>query len=247
MRLAVISDIHGNAVALETVLADLREVAPDGVVCLGDVIQGGPQPAEVTGILRNSGWPIVMGNADAWLLSGVETSDELADEDRARQLYDVRAWSLTKLSEEDKAYIAGFVPTITIDLTKNAEVLCFHGSPNDFDKVLLPLTSDEEFAEHLFDPFEQRIFTGGHTHTQFIRHNERRFFFNPGSVGAAYYRGPGGEFRAEPWAEYAVLTVTDKSSSLEFRRVAFDVEKLLSVYKASGRPYLEAALKQYSG
>ena len=246
MRLAVISDIHGSAYALETALRDLDEVSPDKVVCLGDAIQGGPQPAECVAILRDKGWPVVMGNADAWLLTGTETSNEIADEVRRRELYDVREWSLSKLNEEDRKYISTFVPNITIDLTKDAEILCFHGSPNDFDEVLLPLSEQEQFKK-IFQSCEQRILAGGHTHVQFIRHYRRRFFFNPGSIGFAYRSEQDGlPFRADPWAEYAVLNVTNNSMSLDFRRVAYDPAKLLAIYKSSGRPHYEKTAAQYS-
>jgi predicted phosphodiesterase len=246
MKLAVISDIHGNAVALEATLRDLDCVAPDKVVCLGDAIQGGPQPAECVAMLRDRGWQVVMGNADAWLLSGVDTGNEMEDDKRRRELYDVREWSLSKLSAEDKEYIETFQPHFTVDLTPDAELLCFHGSPTSFDKILLPLTPDEEFAK-FFQVYEQRMMCGGHTHVQYVRHFKRRMFFNPGSVGFAYRHGQAPErFRADPWSEYAVLTVTDSTSSLEFRRVAFDGAALRSIYASSGRPHADAAIAQYS-
>lgn len=247
MRLAIISDIHGNAIAFQAVLEDLKKVAPDKSVCLGDAIQGGPQPAESVSLLRDYGCPVVMGNADAWLLSGVTTGNEEVDEQRERELSDVREWSLSQLSDADRAYIAGFQPTITVDVTPNVEVLCFHGSPTSFDEVLLPLGPDEDFAR-MFTANEQRVMTGGHTHCQFIRHFKRRFFFNPGSVGFAYRHGQdAGTFRADPWAEYAVLTAADSTLSLEFRRVAFDAKALSEIYKSSGRPHADAAIAQYSG
>jgi len=81
---------------------------------------------------------------------------------------------------------------------------------------------------------------------QFVRHYKRRFFFNPGSVGFAYRHAQDPEkFRADPWAEYAVLTAGDKSMSLEFRRVAFDVVALRSSYETSGRPHADKAIQQY--
>lgn len=247
MRVAVISDIHGNAVALDAVLRDFEVTKPDSVVNLGDAIQGGPQPAEVVKTLRGRGWPVVTGNADAWLLSGVETGNEIADENRRKTLNDVRDWSLSRLSEDDRAYIASFQPTVTVDLGNGQELLCFHGSPTDFDEVLLPTTLDEEFLK-VFEPFGQRFFTGGHVHLQYIRHIGRTFYFNPGSVGHAvrHDQEPGFN-KADPWAEYAVLEVRGSDVSLEFRRVGFDVEALRSVYKRSGRPHLEAALKQVGG
>ncbi len=246
MKLAIISDIHGNAVAFEAVLDELKKDAPDRVVCLGDAIQGGPQPAECVSILRSKNWPVVMGNADAWLLSGVETGNEMPDEQRRRELNDVRDWSLSKLSAEDKEYIETFRPTITIDLTPDFELLCFHGSPTSFDEVLLPLSPEEDFAK-IFQTYEQRAMCGGHVHTQFIRHYKRRFFFNPGSVGFAYRHGQDpAKFRADPWAEYALLRATSTTLSLEFKRIVFDAAKLRDLVASSGRPHAEAAIKQYS-
>ena len=246
MRLAVISDIHGNAIAFDAVCKDIKDRAVDRVVCLGDAIQGGPQPSECVAILKQMGCPVVMGNADAWLLSGVWTGNEMADEARRKELEDVRLWSLSQLSEDDKKFISSFVPTITIDLTPDAELLCFHGSPTSFDDVLLPLSPDEDFLK-FFKIYEQRMMCGGHTHVQFIRHFKRRFFFNPGSVGFAYRQGQTDSFRADPWAEYAILTVDDSTSSLEFRRVAFDVEALRKAYASSGRPHAETSIAQYPG
>src|SRR2546423_5091735 len=64
MRLAVVSDIHGNLPALEAVLADLEKVRPDAVVLGGDLALGGPHPVEVVDRLRQLGWPSVLGNTD---------------------------------------------------------------------------------------------------------------------------------------------------------------------------------------
>lgn len=86
MKVVVISDIHGNGVALEAVLAEIRGEGADQVVCLGDAIQGGPQPREVVGLLREWGIPVVMGNADAWLLAGEETGKEAISAERLRQM-----------------------------------------------------------------------------------------------------------------------------------------------------------------
>src|SRR3954452_3897238 len=101
MRLAVLSDIHGNCYALDRVLADLETFPADGMVCLGDAIQGGAQPRETVARLRSLAIPIVMGNADAWLLSGVETGAEEIAPERLVKMQAVREWSLAQLSEDD--------------------------------------------------------------------------------------------------------------------------------------------------
>ncbi len=59
------SDVHGNCVAFDAVLTDLRQRRTDQVVCLGDMVQGGPQPTEVLARLRELACPVVIGNADA--------------------------------------------------------------------------------------------------------------------------------------------------------------------------------------
>src|SRR6266545_7935974 len=106
MRVAVISDMHGNDFACESVEADIQSQRVDQIVCLGDAIQGGPQPAEVVQRLRRLGCPVVMGNADAWLLTGMETGDEGIPAERLRKMEEIRLWSLSQLSDDDRNFIA---------------------------------------------------------------------------------------------------------------------------------------------
>lgn len=242
-RIAVISDIHGNCVALDTVLADLRTVAVDQVVCLGDAIQGGAQPAETVRRLRELGCPVVMGNADAWLLTGVVTSNEPITETMER----VRQWSLSQLSADDQAFVAAFAPTVTLPLSANRQLLCFHGSPTSFDDILLPTTPNDEFRR-LLSPHVPAIMTGGHTHLQQVRRLDHTFFFNPGSVGRPYSHDQPeeeGAFRVDPWAEYAVLSETDGTIGLEFRRVSLPVETLRQVLAGSSHPGTNKLLREY--
>jgi len=246
-RIAIISDMHGNCVALDAVLADLRRAAADQIVCLGDAIQGGPQPAEVVARLRELACPVVMGNADAWLLTGEETGNENISPERRRKMDEIREWSLGQLSTDDQAFIAGFQPTVSIPLSATRNLLCFHGSPASFDDIILPTTPEEEF-QRLLGAHAPHFLTGGHTHMQQIRRlgATDSFFFNPGSVGLAYsHQQPENHFRVDPWAEYTILTVEGTQLALEFRRVPFDVGQLLAIYQSSGRPFASDAIEQY--
>lgn len=245
MRIAVISDMHGNDLALEVVEADIKNQNVDQIVCLGDAVQGGPQPAQVVQRLRRLNCPVVMGNADAWLLSGEETGDEGIPPERLRKMGEIRLWSLSQLNEDDQTFISKFQPTITIELEDPLELLCFHGSPTSFDDIILPDAPREVFQKFL-GSYSSRILTGGHTHAQQIRRNGDLFFFNPGSVGFAYsHYQPDGQFHADPWAEYAILTVKSNQTSLEFRRISFDMEKLIRIYREGGRPFADEAIAQY--
>jgi predicted phosphodiesterase len=241
MRIAIISDVHGNCIGLEAALADLQQHPADQIVCLGDMIQGGPQPADVVARLRALNCPVVMGNADAWLLTSKASDAESTTE---RQLA-VREWQLTQLAPEDRAYIERFQPTVEIELGGGRTLLCFHGSPRSFDEIILPTTPEEEF-QRMLGPFAPALMCGGHTHLQQIRRLGDTLFFNPGSVGFAYsHQQPEGHFKADPWAEYAVLTYADGCMGLELRRVPYSAEAIIQVYLASGRPYADEAAEQY--
>jgi predicted phosphodiesterase len=249
MRVAVLSDIHGNCIALDKVLEDLGRAPGEMIVCLGDAIQGGPQPAEVVSRLRELGCPVVMGNADAWLLTGEETGNEVASDERHRILDAVREWSLGRLSAADRAFIQEFRSTVEVQLEAGHKVLCFHGSPDSFDDILLPDVPQETLFKFL-GKYDADAMTGGHTHVQQLRRigQDARFFFNPGSIGLAYsHHQPDEGFQADPWAEYAVLASEGDRLALEFRRVLYNVEPLIRAYETSGRPYAEKAVAQYSG
>jgi predicted phosphodiesterase len=238
MRIAVISDIHGNCFALDAALADLRERDIEQVVCLGDAIQGGAQPAETVQRLRELGCPVVMGNADAWLLA--EENDTA--EPTTPQQRDVRTWTLSQLSAADQRFIRGFEPTIEIALEDGQRLLCFHGSPASYNDILLPDTPHDEWLR-LLEPFAPAIMTGGHTHTQQMRRIGEGLFFNPGSVGVAYdIFVSRSQTHTDAWAEYAILTWASGRLSLEFHRVPYDVERLIQLIQSSGRPHADAMI-----
>jgi predicted phosphodiesterase len=242
--IAVISDIHGNCTALDAVLADLALNPAGAIVCLGDAIQGGPQPAQVVQRLRDLACPVVMGNADAWLLSGEVTNPTEVFTEKQRA---VREWQLSQLSQADRDFIAAFEPTVDISLEGGVNLLCFHGSPTSFDDVILPETPEEEFQRYL-GAWRGHILTGGHTHLQQIRRLGDYFFFNPGSVGVSYDRNqPEDNFQLDHRAEYAVLSSQQGRLTLEFRRVAFDVSQYVEVLATGGRPYGEEYASQYKG
>lgn len=254
MRLAIFSDIHANCVALDVVLADIRARQVDQMVCLGDAIQGGPQPAETVARLRNLACPIVMGNADAFLLTGEITGAEPVTE----QMAAVQAWSLARLTAEDRAFIGGFRPTITLDLSPDWRLLCFHGSPSSFDDIILPETPDDiaMLLLGLPQPERAQLLTGGHTHRQQLRRLGAALFFNPGSVGLPFRHPqpdpqsdaqPNAIVYVDPWAEYAIVTVEDAGQfGLEFRRVPYDMATLRHAYQAGGRPFAEDELARYA-
>lgn len=211
------------------------------MVCLGDAIQGGAQPAETVARLRERMMPTVMGNSDAWLLTGKNTSEEQVS---SAQL-EVRAWSLSKLKEKHLDFIRQFKNIIKLPLGDES-LVCFHGSPASFDDLVVPTTPEEEF-ERLVSGYGNAILCGGHAHLQHLRRFKDSFYFNPGSVGFSYDHSQAGEEpHADGWAEYAIISAREKCVGLEFRRVPFDAREWTRVTARSGRPYAEKVTREYS-
>lgn len=237
MRLAVISDIHGNGVALDAVLADLAHSPVDRWLCLGDVVQGGVQPLEVAERLAELDCPVVMGNADAFVLDG--TSAEEVTEQHST----VARWTLEALGPRGIELVRSYVPTVRIDA--DGGLLGFHGTPDSFDDVLAPTTPDDELRRELGGR-GVRLLCGGHIHRQWTVSLDDWTFFNPGSVGMAYnFHLPEDQVYIYPVAEYAVVTFAGDGPRIELCRVPYDLEALDRAARASGHPYGDTQLPRF--
>jgi predicted phosphodiesterase len=189
---ALISDIHGDAAAFDAVLGELAQLGVDDGVVLGDVAQGGDEPAAVLDRLAGLGWPVILGNADHFLLEvPTETNEVITEAQLAR-----RTESLAQLDEQHLAQIRAFHPTFAQD-----GLLAFHGSPRHFEDVLLPETEDVDIAPWQVEGYA--LLAGGHTHRQWARRIGDALYVNPGAV------------MSSP-SEYAIVT----GASVEFRRCA---------------------------
>ena len=238
MRLALISDIHGNLIALEAVLAEIAQqnIAHDSqhILCLGDVAAFGPQPLQVLARLQSIGCPVVMGNTDAELLnpSLLQPANEPGN-----RWEDIGRWCAQQLTEVDKAYISSFQPTISYPFLDGKTLLAYHGSPRSFSELLRPTTSEEDL-EQAFAGYNAHIMVGGHTHMQMFRRHKDMLILNPGSVGFGMDRVPPlAEMHHPAWAEYAILCIKDNTLSVELHRTPFDTNLLLKAIQSSGTPH----------
>jgi predicted phosphodiesterase len=237
VRVALFSDVHGNAVAFDVFLADLDRREVDAVVCLGDHAQGGAQPRECLERLRERGWPAVMGNSDHFLLTLDPGEEPVTD----AQLETAR-WSQSQLSDELLEFHRSFEPTVEVDLGGGRTLLAFHGTPRSRDEIVGPWMQEAEFRAP-FEGVTATILAGGHVHQQWARRLGDRYLVNPGSVGLAYdHHQPEETFRADPHAEYAIVSV-DGSIGVEFRRVPYAREDVLAAIEASGMPHPDSAAR----
>lgn len=240
MRVAFISDIHGNLHALEVVLADLQKAQVDQVVCLGDVASLGPQPREVIACLRQLHIPILMGNHDAYLLNP-HLTDQHHPWLRAAEL-----WCLAQLTADDLDFVRSFKPWLNLTLDHDTTVLCFHGSPRSNEEWLYPTTPPATLDEIFADPTAQ-VMVGGHTHVQMLRPHKGKLLVNPGSVGMPMeFPKPGPDQHILRRAEYGILDLRDGQLTAHLCRLPIDFEHLAQIARASGLPDVEFWLSAWA-
>jgi predicted phosphodiesterase len=239
MRLALISDQHANDVAFGCVLEDVERIGVDEIVCLGDVVQGGAEPAQTLGRLAALGCETVLGNADALLLEVPTDSPEPITE----RLLEVREWTLSQLDSSQLDRIRSFAPSVRRE-PDGVALLFFHGSPGSYHDVLLPESGDGPLEP--FVGYDAALLAGGHTHLQWSRRLGDALYVNPGSVGISYdrHRDP---LALRPLAEWALVTVTDGAVAVEFRQVPYAVEEVRAAAARSGRPHADEWAAQWSG
>ncbi|MFL5958747.1 MAG: metallophosphoesterase family protein [Gaiellaceae bacterium] len=238
MRLALLSDQHGNDVAFRAALEDVERLGMEDIVCLGDAAQGGPEPAQTLDRLRALGCETVLGNADALLLEVPRASPEPITE----QLLEVREWTLSQLDHSHLEQIGSFGAVVRREL-EGVSLLFFHGSPRSYDDVLLP-----ELGGERLEPFlghDAALLAGGHTHLQWTRRLADALYVNPGSVGISYDRHTD-PVVLRPLAEWALVTVADGTIAVEFRQVPYSRDDVVAAAARSGRPYADEWAAQWT-
>jgi predicted phosphodiesterase len=234
MRIALISDIHGNLFALDAVLRELEREQFDHLICLGDVADG-PQPCEALERVRALGCPVIMGNWDAAFLRGMpDPTDEVS-----QKLADIGAFWADKLAPGHRAFVETFVPTLELPLDDGGQAVFFHGSPRSYDDWIFGGTPDPE-VDAMLAGHEGSLMVGGHTHLQLVRRLESGMFVNPGSVGLPFQHWWPNTVVIAPWAEYGLLEIAeDGRLRVDLRRTTYDVEALLALSRESGMPHAE--------
>ncbi|MEW6270214.1 MAG: metallophosphoesterase family protein [Thermodesulfobacteriota bacterium] len=242
MRIALISDLHGNEVALRAVLADAERARADRIICLGDVATLGPRPNEVIAILRELGCPCIVGNHDAFLLEPrlVEGYTDAA------VVLEAIEWCRAQLTADEIAFLRSFVPTAEVPLDSAGTLFLFHGSPRSHTEDLLATMPPEELDEAL-GGVAGTVLAGGHTHLQMLRQHDGRLLVNPGSVGMPFKEYVGGRTPTVlSHAEYAIVEVERGVVGIDLRRVPLERAALRAAAEASGNPFRAMLLRQYA-
>lgn len=232
MRLAVISDIHGNLVALEAVLADLKGRGVDQTINLGDCCTSPLWPRQTFELLETLNLPTVRGNHDRAQFEPI--SDDLPPSGH---------YTRRELSDGQRAALGRLPP----ELRPHEEILAVHGSPGSDTSYLIEERIDGRLvpapaatiAERLGDE-RARVVVCGHSHLQNMEiDTQGRLIVNPGSVGCPNFadrpRNLAGGPRA-PHAKYAIITRGTRSWSVELIALAYDWDRAAQRARDNDRP-----------
>lgn len=239
MRVAVVSDIHGNLHALEAVLAELEQEAPDEVWCLGDLVGYGARPNECCAAIEARASVCLAGNHDLAVRGTIDLQEFSGDAGTAAR------WSREVLTTESRAFLETLEPQAA-----RAEVALFHASARDpvWEYVL-----SDRVAIASLEVTEEPIVLVGHSHVALhvqlagdgftgslspggteVELADARTLLNPGSVGQPR--------DGDPRAAYLLLDLDARTAS--FRRVEYDVARTQAEIREAGLPEMLAARLQ---
>jgi putative phosphoesterase len=226
MRIAIVSDIHGNLTALEAVLADLRTVAPDVILNGGDLAHGGARPAEAVDRIRQLGWPGVCGNTDEMLWEP-ETLQEFAGRSPARfqRMFEMIGEMAAATGELLGAERIAWMKTIPREQRSGAVALV-HASPGDLWRAPSPDAADSDLRA-VYGSLSAPVAVYAHIHQPYVREMAGLTVANTGSVSLSY----DGDTRAS----YLVV----ENGKAVIRRVEYDVEAEARALLGSGLPHAE--------
>jgi putative phosphoesterase len=227
MRIAVLSDVHGNLAALDAVLAEVADEGFDVVVSGGDVVAG-PMPRECLERLAALGERVrwVMGNADREVIAALDGAP-LDDPDDPGQR--AAHFAAARLDRTHRDLLGSFAPTVAVD-----GVLVCHGTPRSDLEIVTPRISPGRLAQ-IVRGVTEPVVVGGHVHLQFVQRSGTVQWVNAGSVGMPYEGAPG--------AYWLALT----SEAPDLRRTRYDTEPAAATIRATGYPDAEDVVAAITG
>ncbi|GIW35796.1 metallophosphoesterase [Meiothermus sp.] len=250
MRVAILSDIHGNLPALEAVLADLQEVRPRLVVVNGDIVNRGPSNREVLERLLDlssskqgralapEGFWFTLGNHDDLLVKWAQRDPSLNDL-YTDPLFEPTAWSVAQLSRDHLDWLGSLPFQVVIEeaprralgldkaegLGESVLVRATHGSPRHYREGYDEHQTLSTLVE-ISEDYPARLLVGSHTHRPFMYQLGEALVLNSGAVGAP--------FNGDVRAQYVVVEIGENHVQVDFRQIPYNLQVALQAYYDSG-------------
>ena len=227
MRIAILSDIHGNLRGLDACLDDLAaQGGADVLAVAGDLCMDGPRPVEVIERLREVDAVCLRGNTDRAIADLDEASSYPEEEDSL-------AWQRERLGEARVTWLRELPFSLHFG-TGSDGLLVVHANPKTDDEHIWPDASDA-FLERVTDGVLERTIAFGHLHLPYVRVWRERLLVDVSSAGLPK--------DGDPRASYAIFTQRSGGWQVKHRRVVFDVEKVVHDIEKSGMPDAERRVK----
>jgi len=229
---AVISDVHGNCLALQAVLADIKARQINTIINLGDHVFGALEPEDTALIIRSTPMFCISGNTDREILESLDKPSDKENMERVKQ----------DLSKDTIIWLKSLPPTAIFD---DVFFVC-HGTPESDSEYLLEevtengvfVYNDEELVQKT-GHIQQKIILCGHSHVnRLVYLSNGKIILNPGSVGLPAYLGNGEHrFSMEsmtPHAKYAIVHADGDNINIEHVYCNYNWNRASNVAKANG-------------
>ncbi|HEV2579449.1 MAG TPA: metallophosphoesterase family protein, partial [Ktedonobacteraceae bacterium] len=229
MRIAIISDIHGNLIAFDAVLQDLKEQAPvDHLVIAGDLCLNGPSPRQVIERVQALHCPVIQGNTDVEIVTQAP--------DKGEKKRNTVGWTREQIGQPGIHYLNSLPFSHTIATPGGSTLLIVHANPLNVEDAIFPNASDEEL-EGWLGGLDTRIgaLAFGHLHIAYTRWWRSLLLCDVGSCGI-----PRDE---DHRASYGILTWNEKGWEAEIHRVTYDVEAVIRQLRECGMPNPDKRIK----
>jgi predicted phosphodiesterase len=245
MQIAVLADIHGNLPALEAVAADIARLDPDLVFVAGDFQNRGPNPREVTEFVAKSGWTLLRGNHEDYVIHQSQNSQT---QDATEYYNWLPARWTADLTGEFVDSIRRLPIATTLIGPDQVSIIIAHGSPRSNNEGFFPTTSEAKAAEMIGDD-PPGLLCVGHSHLPFVRRINATLLVNVGAVGFPFDGDRRASFGLLTWdrdrweveirrIEYAVDKVMEEFEKVDFYRGAGPLSHLIRRELESARPHL---------
>jgi putative phosphoesterase len=222
MRVAIVSDIHGNRRAFQAVLADLRKISPDLIVHGGDLAAGGAHPADIIDHIRTLGWPGVRGNTDEMLWAPERLAEFSAANPKIAPILAMVQETIPPTVASLGTERLQWLETLPARYAQESFTLV-HASPGDLWRAPMPNASDDELRT-TYRPLDARLVVYGHIHCPYIRRIQGLTVANTGSVSQSH----DGDTRA------SYLVIDEEEPTI--RRVEYDLQSEAEELVRSGLP-----------
>jgi putative phosphoesterase len=232
MKIAFISDIHGNAIALDAVLEDIKKQGIDKVYVLGDICYRGPEPKRSLDLVRALHTEVLKGNADEWVVRGVREGE--VPQQALEMMNLERQWIVEKLEPSDIDYLESLPVRLSLSI-EDVEISAFHATPTSLFDVIPPNASDDQVETSLMQEKEAQVYVYAHIHKPYIRYINGKVIMNIGSVGLP--------FDGLTKASYGLVEIENGHLKTSIRRVCYELEKIVALYTEGKYPNEEMMSK----